>query len=143
MAGIPDPRREFVIRVAAIAGAAVSLVALAVAASRQPDAKLVRARHEIPSPSGNFVAKVEVVRGESGTGWRPVVLDQSRHVVYRSEHVFADNPTPRITWESGLDTLWISSATGGLSFVQEGLQGWTSTTLDDADSHLAPAEARG
>lgn len=138
-----DPRRELILRAAAVAGAAVSLVVLAVAAARQPDARLVRARHEIPSPSGTFVARVEVERTEEGSAWRPVVLDEKRQVVYRSEELFADDPAPRITWESDLDTLWIASPDGVLTFVQEGLQGWTSTRLTDADAHLAPAEARG
>lgn len=142
MPKFPDSRRDLILRVAAAAGAAVSVVALAIAASRQSGARLVRARREIASPSGRFVATVEVARGESGTTWRPIVLDHSGTEVYRSEDVFSDHPAPRIAWESDLDTLWISSP-AGVSFVQEGLQTWTSTTLAATDAHLAPAEVLG
>ncbi len=136
--------REFLLRVAAVSGAVVSLVALAVAASRQPDTRLVRARHDVVSPSGRFVARVDVATDEHGVRtWRPMVLERSGAVVFRSDGVLVERPTPRIVWEDDLDTLWIVSADAGTAFVQEGLRGWTSTTLGSADDHLVPAGVRG
>lgn len=140
---VRNVNREFLVRVAAVTGTVVSLVALAVAATKQPRARRVRVRHEVESPSGRFVAKV-VVEQESGVrGWRPVIVDDSGTVVFRSEALLPERPTPTIAWEDSLDTLWVIDHDGVVSFVQDGLHGWTSTTLTEDDAHLAPADMRG
>lgn len=144
MAKPPGFRRELVMRAIAVGGAVVSLTALAIAASRQPNSRLVRVRHEVLSPSGDFVARVEVESLAVGEQvWRPVVTDRLGSIVYRAGEVIISKPAPRIIWENDLDTLWIVTPGGGVSFVQEGLHGWTSTSLDESDEHLAPAETRG
>ncbi len=143
MAVTPGFRRDLIVRAIAVSGAVVSLAALAVAAARQPNARLVRARHEVRSPSGNFVARVEIEQLAGGEKvWRPVVADRLGSVVYRAGEVIVSKPAPRIMWENDLDTLWVI-APASVAFVQEGLHGWTSTELDAADQHLVPSEARG
>lgn len=136
-----DVKRELILRAVAVSGAVVSLVALAVVGSRQPDASRVRARHSVLSPSGRFVASVEVEQGQYGREWRPVVTDGGGAVLFRAEETLADKPMPLIFWEDNLDTLWVCSPGTGKTFVQEGLSGWTSTTLTEADAHLAPEHA--
>ncbi len=138
-----DPRREFFMRAVTVTGAVISLVAVAVVSARHPDTRRVRARHGVRSPSGRFLAKIEIDAAADGVRcWRPVVLDNSGAVVFRSDALLPERPAPKITWESDLDTLWVVSPGTGLAFVQEGLQGWTSTTLAESDAYLAPAEAR-
>lgn len=144
MAQTPGSRRDLIVRAIAVGGAVVSLAALAVAAARQPNARLVRARHEVRSPSGGFTARVEVENLAGGeTAWRPVVVDRAGAVVYRAGDVILSRPAPRIMWENDLDTLWVVTSGEGAAFIQEGLHGWTSTELDAADEHLVPSEARG
>lgn len=136
-----DLRRELIMRAVAVSGAVVSLVAIAVIGSRQPDATRVRARHDVLSPSGKFIASVHVEGGQYGREWRPVVTDHDGRVLFRAEDTLADKPMPLIFWEDHLDTLWVCSPGTGKAFVQEGLEGWTSTTLPEADAHLAPEHA--
>ncbi len=141
---IPGPvARLVLLRAAAVASAVVSLTAVAVAASRVPDARLVRARHEVLSPSGHLVARVEVEPQPDGTSsWRPVVQTVSGDEVYRSEGLFAAGPGLRIAWEPGLDTLWVLSADAGTLFVQQGPSSWTATGLTRDTADLLPDEVR-
>ncbi|MFV0457661.1 MAG: hypothetical protein ACK5MT_02645 [Actinomycetales bacterium] len=136
-------RRELLIRAATVTGAVASLVALAVVTGRQTNARLVRARHEVVSPSGRFVAGVEVESDGGVRVWRPYVRNGESEEVYRADSPLTSRPAPRIMWESDLDTLWVVQADGTASFVQEGLHGWTSTDLADDDRHLMPVETRG
>lgn len=141
---IPGPVAQLVLlRVAAVAGAVVSLTAFAVALSRVPDARLVRARHDVLSPSGRFVAMVVVELQPDGTSsWRPVVQTLEGAEVYRSEGLYAAGPGLHITWEPGLDTLWVASEDAGTMFVQQGPSSWTVTGLTRETADLLPDEVR-
>lgn len=141
---IPGPAvRGALLRIAAVTGAIGSLTALAVVVGRVPDARLVRARHEVLSPSGQFVARVEVEPQPDGTSsWRPVVQTVEGDEVYRSEGLFAAGPGLRITWEPGLDTLWVLSQDAGTLFVQQGPSSWTATGLTRDTADLLPDEVR-
>lgn len=101
---------------------------------------LVRPRHDASSPSGRFVARLVRARDTRGKRLlRPIVLDARGVVVCRAAPVPARGI--RVCWEPHLDTLWISTA-GEVSFVQEGLFGWSQTRLGDDLRRLVPAEAR-
>lgn len=138
-----DPAaRAALLRALALGGAAVGLVGAAAALGRRPDPRLVRAGHDVPSPSGDLVARVESSRSADGVElWRLLVLDGDGAEVFRSEGAFAAGAT--VTWEPGLDTLWVVSEDAGTLFVQRGPHRWTATALTLATADLVPAEVRG
>ena len=135
--------RAALLRALALAGAAGGLGLAAALLGRGPNPRLVRAGHDVASPSRRFTARVEITPGDDGVPmWRPVVLDQRGVEVFRSEGVFAAVKGLAVTWEPGLDTLWVVSQDGTL-FVQEGPHAWTATALTRATADLVPAEVRG
>lgn len=136
--------RAAILRALTLAGAAAGLGLVAAVLGRGPNPRLVRAGHAVASPSGRFTAQVETSEGDGGDRlWRPVVLDERGAEVYRSEGVFAAVKGLAITWEPGLDTLWVVSPDAGTLFVQEGPHAWTATALTRATADLVPAEVRG
>ncbi len=147
--------RAALLRGLALGGAAVGLAVAAATLGRAPDPRLVRAGHDVPSPSGRFAARVERSRSDDGVElWRPLVLqvegDPAGAEVFRSEGVFAAGRGRRagrsglaLTWEPGLDTLWVVSEDSGTLFVQQGPHRWTATALTRATADLVPAEVRG
>ena len=136
--------RAALLRALTLAGAAAGLGLVAAALGRGPNPRLVREDHDVASPSGRFAARVETSDGEDGTRlWRPLVLDEHGAVVYRSDGVFTSTKGLAITWEPGLDTLWVVSPDAGTLFVQEGPRAWTATALTRATADLVPAEVRG
>ena len=136
--------RAALLRALALAGAAAGLGLAAALLGKAPNPRLVRAGHDVASPSGRFAARVETSDGVDGVQlWRPVVVDGSGAVVFRSEGVFAATKGLAVTWEPGLDTLWVVSPDAGTLFVQEGPHAWTATALTRATADLVPAEVRG
>ncbi len=134
--------RAALLRALALGAAAAGLVGAAAAVGRRPDPRLVRDGHEISSPSGEFAARVESGRSDDGVElWRPLVVDADGVEVFRSEGAFAAGVT--VTWEPGLDTLWVVSQDAGTLFVQRGPHRWTATALTRATADLVPAEVRG
>jgi len=136
--------RAALLQALALAAAAAGLALVAALLGRAPNPRLVRAGHDVVSPSGRFAARVESSEGADGVPlWRPVVVDVDGVAVFRSEGVFAVAKGLAITWEPGLDTLWVVSPDAGTLFVQEGPHAWTATALTRATADLVPAEVRG
>lgn len=137
--------RAVLLRALALSGAAACLAVAAATLGRSPDPRLVRAAHDVASPSGRFAARVERSRSEDGVEvWRPLVLQiEGDTEVFRSDGVFAAGKGLTISWEPGLDTLWIVSEDAGTLFAQQGPHRWTATALTRATADLVPAEVRG
>ncbi|GAB4067522.1 hypothetical protein GCM10028777_23790 [Angustibacter speluncae] len=135
--------RAALFRALALAGAAGALAVAGALLGRAPDPRLVREGHDVRSPSGRYAARVDVSTADDGTRlWCPVVVDERGVEVFRSEGHFASGKGLTVTWEPGLDTLWIVAAEVGTFFVQEGPTAWSATALTRATADLLPAEVR-
>ncbi|MEJ7630703.1 MAG: hypothetical protein WKF54_14035 [Nocardioidaceae bacterium] len=80
--------------------------------------------HPVASPSGKFVARVDIEPEQNGVEtWIVVIDDVSGRKVFRDTDAYSSRHGVGITWLSGADELWLLSSDIGTSSVARGPDG--------------------
>lgn len=115
---------------AVAAAAAVLAGGAALFGGDRVDERFARPDHPRTSPSGQYVARVDLGPEQNGVPtWLVVITDRAGREVFRDSDTYSSRHGVGITWLSGTDQLWLISSDVGTSSVQRQADGsWRKTS---------------
>lgn len=121
--------RAPIVLVAVVTTAAVLAGCAALFGGDRVDERFARPDHPRTSPSGRYVARVDLGPEQNGVPtWRVVITDRTGREVFRDSDVYSSRHGVGVTWLHGTDQLWLISSDVGTSSAQLQADGtWTKT----------------
>ena len=116
-------RTSIAITMVGVAAVLAGCVAL-FGGDRSADDRFARPEHPRTSPSGEYVARVDLGPEQNGVPtWIVVIIDSAGREVFRDDAAYSTRHGVGITWLSSKDELWLLSSDVGTSYVQQDSDG--------------------